>query len=292
MLYNNIYETIGNTPLIKLNKLGNNIFAKLESCNPSGSIKDRIVLAMILDAKKSGIVNQDTVFIEATSGNTGISLALICSAMGYKSIVVMPENSSEERKLLIKTYGSKVILTPSNEGMLGSVKKVNELLRQNKNYHYLDQFNNKNNVLVHENTTAREIIKDTNGKIDFFVAGYGTGGTITGIGKALKKFNKNIKIIAIEPKTEQDVIPGLGAGFDLKLLDKTIIDETIKISEKDAIDTTKQLLIQEGLFVGISSGAACFAAINIANENKGKNIVVIFPDSGNRYISNNIYEAK
>lgn len=293
MLYNNICETIGRTPLVRINKLSNgkNIFAKIESFNPFGSIKDRIVLAMIEDAENSGQITKDTIFIEPTSGNTGIALSAICSSKGYHAIVVMPENVSTERKLLIEAYGANIILTPSSEGIIGSVRVVNELLQRHVNYFCLDQFRNINNKIIHQNTTAQEIIEDTAGNVDILVSGIGTGGTITGLATTLKNHNINIKIIAVVPNSPEDNIPGLGAGFELELLDNSLIDETIGISEKDAINMVRKLATHEGILVGISSGAAMYAALIAANrtENTSKNIVVIFPDRGEHYISTGIF---
>lgn len=289
MIYNNIFDNIGNTPIVRLNKLakGRSIFAKLEMFNPSGSIKDRIVFAMITEAIKQNRVDSNTIFIEPTSGNTGISLAAICSCLGYKATIVMPENCSDERKALIRTYGANLILTDSKYGMAGAIEKVQDLLQENDNYILLDQFNNNINKKIHEETTANEILQDTNGNIDFFVAGYGTGGTIAGIAKTLKNYNDNIKIIGISPKTNLDNIPGLGANIVLPLLDNNTLDEIILVSEKDAILAKQKLATEEGIFAGISSGAAMHGSLHIASrkENTGKNIITLFPDSGNRYMN-------
>ncbi len=289
MIYNNIFNKIGNTPIVRINKLanGNNIFAKLEMFNPSGSIKDRIVFAMISKMIEQHKIKDNTIFIEPTSGNTGISLAAICSCLGYKATIVMPENCSDERKALIRAYGANLILTDSKYGMAGAIEKVHDLLQKNDNYISLDQFNNNINKKIHEETTANEILQDTGGNIDFFVAGYGTGGTIAGIAKTLKKYNDNIKIIGISPKTKLDNIPGIGANIILPLLDNNTLDEIILVSEKDAIYTKQKLATEEGIFAGISSGAAMYGSLDIASrkENTGKNIITLFPDSGNRYVN-------
>ena len=289
MIYNNIFNKIGNTPIVRINKLanGNNIFAKLEMFNPSGSIKDRIVFAMISKMIEQHKIKDKTIFIEPTSGNTGISLAAICSCLGYKATIVMPENCSDERKALIRAYGANLILTDSKYGMAGAIEKVHDLLQKNDNYISLDQFNNNINKKIHEETTANEILQDTGGNIDFFVAGYGTGGTIAGIAKTLKNYNDNIKIIGISPKTKLDNIPGLGANIVLPLLDNNTLDEIILVSEKDAIYTKQKLATEEGIFAGISSGAAMYGSLDIASrkENTGKNIITLFPDSGNRYVN-------
>lgn len=289
MIYNNIFNKIGNTPIVRINKLanGNNIFAKLEMFNPSGSIKDRIVFAMISKMIEQHKIKDKTIFIEPTSGNTGISLAAICSCLGYKATIVMPENCSDERKALIRAYGANLILTDSKYGMAGAIEKVHDLLQKNDNYISLDQFNNNINKKIHEETTANEILQDTGGNIDFFVAGYGTGGTIAGIAKTLKNYNDNIKIIGISPKTKLDNIPGLGANIVLPLLDNNTLDEIILVSEKDAIYTKQKLATEEGIFAGISSGAAMYGSLDIASrkENTGKNIITLFPDSGNRYMN-------
>lgn len=294
---NNLTELIGNTPLVKINKLtDSNIFAKLESFNPAGSVKDRPALNMIETAERQGLINKDTIIIEPTSGNTGIGLAMVCAIKGYKMILIMPENMSIERKKLLKAYGAEIILTNKSEGMQGSVDKALELSKEYPNSFIPQQFNNPANPEAHVHTTAEEIWKDTDGKVDILVAGVGTGGTISGTAKGLKSHNPNIKIIAVEPEASQVLsgnqasahkIQGIGANFIPKNFDRNLVDEIFCVSDNDAIITTKELAAKEGVLCGISSGAAMYAAIEIAKrqENKNKNIVVILPDSGERYLS-------
>ncbi len=307
MIYNNILELVGKTPMLKLNKymqkygLKGNIIAKLENTNPMNSVKDRVALQMVNDAEDAGKINSETTLIEATSGNTGIGLALVAAIKGYKLIITMPDTMSVERIQILKAFGAEVILTPGSQGMKGSIQKAEELNKEIKNSVVMGQFVNPSVVKVHFLNTGQEILDDTNGNVDIFVAGVGTGGTLTGAAQKLKSHNNNIKIVAVEPEGSPMIskgekgphkIPGIGAGFIPDVLDTEIIDEVITVSDNDAAATTKELLTSEGLYVGISAGAAAFAARQIASrpENSGKNIVVILPDAGYRYMSNNIFE--
>lgn len=302
----NIYKTadelIGKTPLLELShiedeyKLEANIIAKVEYFNPAGSVKDRIAKKMIDEAIKEGKINKDTVLIEPTSGNTGIGLASVAAAKGLKLIVTMPETMSVERRNIIKAYGAEIVLTEGAKGMKGAIEKANELAKEYPNSFIPGQFDNPNNPKVHFETTGPEIYEDTDGKVDIFVTGVGTGGTITGVGAYLKSKNKDIKVVAVEPesspvlsegKSGPHKIQGIGAGFVPKVLDTSIYDEIIRVSNEDAFATGKLIGKKEGILVGISSGAAVFAAIELAKkeENKGKNIVVLLPDTGDRYLS-------
>jgi len=303
-IYNNILELIGNTPLVKINKLniGNaNIFAKVEYFNPAGSIKDRIGLALIEDAENKGLINKDTVIIEPTSGNTGIGLALVCQVKGYRLILTMPETMSKERRDVLKIYGAELVLTSGSEGMQGAVNEALKLHNEIKNSFIPQQFNNPANPEIHYNTTANEIYNDTDGKVDIIIAGVGTGGSISGIAKKLKEYNKNIKAIAVEPSTSPLLskgqagghkIQGIGANFVPENFNRELIDEIICVNNEDAIEYAKKLSLNEGLFCGISSGAAIWAAIEVSKrkENKNKNIVVILPDTGMRYLSSDMFK--
>lgn len=301
-IYKTADELIGKTPLLELShiedeyKLEANIIAKVEYFNPAGSVKDRIAKKMIDEAIKEGKINKDTVLIEPTSGNTGIGLASVATAKGLKLIVTMPETMSVERRNIIKAYGAEIVLTEGAKGMKGAIEKANELAKEYPNSFIPGQFDNPNNPKVHFETTGPEIYEDTDGKVDIFVAGVGTGGTITGVGAYLKSKNKDIKVVAVEPesspvlsegKSGPHKIQGIGAGFVPKVLDTSIYDEIIRVSNEDAFATGKLIGKKEGILVGISSGAAVFAAIELAKkeENKGKNIVVLLPDTGDRYLS-------
>jgi cysteine synthase A len=297
---NSVLELIGSTPTVRLNKIVDKesatIYAKLESFNPGASVKDRICLSMVEDAERRGILKPGSTIVEPTSGNTGIGLAMICAVRGYKLIITMPEAMSEERIFILKSYGAEIILTPANDGMPGAVKKAEELVKQNPGYFVPQQFNNPANPEIHRRTTAQEILGVTNGKIiDAFVAGVGTGGTITGVGEILRKKFPKIKIIAVEPKSSPVIsggkpgphkIQGIGAGFIPSVLNKNIIDEIIQVDDNDAYNTSKRLAKEEGLFVGISAGAATWAALQVARQlGRGKLVVTVLPDTGERYFS-------
>jgi len=303
-IFEDIIAAVGSTPLVQINKLGSDkatILAKLESYNPCGSVKDRIALSMIEAAEKKGLIKPDTVIIEPTSGNTGIGLAFICAAKGYKLTLTMPESMSIERRKLLRLFGAQIVLTPAEQGMTGAIEKAEQLLAQNPNAFMPQQFNNPANPQIHRETTAKEIWVDSDGKIDIFVSGVGTGGTLTGCGEVLKKHNPNLKAVAVEPqdspvlsggKPGPHKIQGIGAGFVPQVLNVDIIDEIIQVSNNDAMETARQLALKEGILVGISSGAAMWAAIQISqrHENEGKTIVVILPDTGERYISTEMFE--
>lgn len=299
---NSVEKLIGNTPLVELKKLKEKlalkgkIFAKLEWYNPAGSIKDRVAKAIVDDAERAGRLQQGGTMIEATSGNTGIGLALVAAARGYKAVIVMPDSMSVERQKLIKAYGAEVVLTDGALGMQGAVEKAEQLQRETPNSIIAGQFENPANADVHYQTTGREIHAQTIGKTDIFVAGVGTGGTVTGVGKYLKEQNPKTRVVAVEPKNSpllskgyagKHAIQGIGANFVPAVLDRSIYDEVIAISDESAYEWAREVSAVEGLFVGISSGAALSAAIELASreENAGKNIVVIFPDGGSRYLS-------
>ncbi len=302
----NIYNLIGHTPIVKLNKLikgkSADILVKLESYNPGGSIKDRIAYNMIIEAENKGTLKPGDIIVEPTSGNTGVGLAMIGAAKGYKVILVMPDTMSMERRSLLKAYGAELILTPGSQGMMGAIGKAHEILSQNKNAFMPQQFNNKANVDAHRNTTAQEILLQTKGKIDAFISGVGTGGTLTGVGEVLKEKDANIKIIAVEPELSPVIsgglpgphkIQGIGAGFIPEILNLNIIDETIKVSDEDGITIAKRMAREEGILVGISSGAVISAAIKVAKElGEGKKIVAIAPDTGERYLSTVLFNEE
>ena len=303
-IFENITAVVGFTPLVRINKLGSGkakILAKLESFNPCGSVKDRIALSMIEAAEDDGKLKPDTEIIEPTSGNTGIGLAFICAAKGYNLTLTMPESMSMERRKLLEMLGAKIVLTPAEGGMISAVEKAEELVSKNANSFMPQQFKNPANPQVHRDTTAKEIWVDSDGKLDIFVAGVGTGGTITGCGEMFKQKNKDIKIVAVEPKDSPVLsggqggphkIQGIGAGFVPDVLDMELVDEVVQVSNDEAMETARLLAVKEGILVGISSGAAMYAAMKISerDENEGKTIVVILPDTGERYISTEMYK--
>lgn len=292
-----VLELIGNTPLVKINRLneGNSIvLAKIESFNPAGSVKDRPALNMIEDAENRGLINKDTVIIEPTSGNTGIGLAMVCAVKGYRLILTMPETMSIERRKLLQAYGAELVLTEGSKGMQGAVDKANELKNEFENTFIPQQFSNPANPKIHELTTAEEIWKDTDGKVDIVIGGVGTGGTISGISRALKLKNPDIKTVAVEPETSQMLakgiagphkIQGIGANFIPDNFDKNAVDEIFAVSNEDALETARLCAKKEGILCGISSGAALSAAIEYSKKNENKIIVVILPDTGERYLS-------
>lgn len=298
----NLSELIGNTPLVKLHQNTKaTLLAKLESFNPASSVKDRIGVAMIEAAEKAGKLKKGSIIIEPTSGNTGIALAWVAAARGYKIKLVMPETMSIERRKLMTQFGAELVLTEGTKGMKGAIEKAEELVKETPGAFLPDQFANPANPEIHRQTTAEEIWGDTDGKVDIFVAGIGTGGTITGVGEVLKKYNPKVKIVAVEPEDSPVLsggnpgphkIQGIGAGFVPAVLDTKIYDEVIKVGNDESFATSRKLAKEEGLLVGISSGAATAAAIQLANrsENKGKTIVVLLPDTGERYLSTSLFE--
>lgn len=302
-----IIELVGNTPIVELSHIEEQenipatILAKLEFFNPAGSVKDRVAKAIIEDAEKTGRLKKDSVIIEPTSGNTGIGISSVATAKGYRAIIVMPETMSNERKLLIKAYGAELVLTEGSKGMKGATDKAEELAKEIPNSIIAGQFTNPVNPKMHYETTGPEIWKDTEGKVDIFVAGVGTGGTLSGVGKYLKEQNPDIKVVAVEPEASPLLskgqagphkIQGIGANFVPDTLDREIYDEIITVPNDKAILTARNAAKQEGFLIGISAGAALWASKVLANrpENKGKNIVVVFPDGGERYLSTNLYE--
>ncbi len=302
MIFNDVTELIGNTPLVKLNNLVDSndaeVVLKLESFNPGGSIKDRIALNMINEAEKTGKISPGGVLVEPTSGNTGIGIAMVGAAKGYRVVLTMPESMSQERRQMLKAYGAELILTPAADGMNGAINKAKEIAEE-RNGFIPSQFNNPANPDIHRKTTAKEIIKDTEGKIDYFVAGVGTGGTITGTGEELKKRINKLKVVAVEPENSAVIsgeesgphkIQGIGAGFIPEVLNTEIIDRVEKIKNEEAFETAKKLAEKEGIFAGISSGAAVAVAIKLAKEvGKDKRIVVVAPDTGERYFSTGVF---
>jgi cysteine synthase A len=309
-IHDDITQCIGNTPLVRFRRIAEGCVAtiagKMENLNPLWSVKDRIAAAMIDAAERDGLIKDDTVFIEPTSGNTGIGLAYVCGARGYKLKVTMPESMSLERRRMLKALGADLILTPAAEGMPGAVRKAEEILAENKNYVMPQQFKNPANPEIHRKTTAEEIWRDTDGQVDIFVSGVGTGGTITGVGEVLKQRKSSVKIVAVEPanspvltqkragqplKPGKHTIQGIGAGFIPDILNVGIIDDVIQVTDDDAMETARNAAKQDGLMIGISSGAAAWAAIQLGKkpENKGKLIVVILPDLGERYLSTKLF---
>lgn len=302
-VYNDITETIGSTPLVRINKLGSpdaTILVKLESFNPCGSVKDRIAISMIEAAEKGGLLKPDTVIVEPTSGNTGIGLAFVCAAKGYRLILTMPESMSVERRRLLDILGAEIILTPAELGMKGAIDEAKRLKESSPNVFIPQQFENPANPQIHKETTAEEIWSDTEGKFDVFIAGVGTGGTITGCGEVFKQRNSAIKIIAIEPvdsavlsggEPGSHKIQGIGAGFVPEVLDVEMIDEVMTVSNNEAMTVARQLAAKEGILAGISAGAAMHVAIEVSKrpESKGKTIVCVIPDTGERYISTELY---
>jgi cysteine synthase A len=301
---NNVTELIGRTPLVRINRLaqgcGAQVLAKLEYCNPAHSVKDRIGLAMIEAAEAAGQIHPDTIILEPTSGNTGIALAMVCAARGYRCTLVMPDTMSRERRMLLRAYGAELILTPGSEGMLGAIRRADALAASDPRYLIPQQFNNPANPAVHRRTTAEEIWTDTDGRVDILVAGIGTGGTITGVGEAIKARKPDFRCVAVEPEASPFLstgnkgphpLQGIGAGFAPAVLNTGIYDEVVCVSNEDAFDTARRAASQEGLLVGISSGAALWAALQVARrpENDGKIIVTIIPSFGERYLSTALY---
>lgn len=307
-IHKNLLDLVGNTPLVEIERIAKargaeaQVVAKVEYFNPGGSVKDRIALNMIEDAERKGLLQPGATIIEPTSGNTGVGIAWISRVKGYKAVIVMPETMSRERQLLMKAAGAELVLTEGTKGMKGAIAEAERLQRETPGSIILGQFTNPANPEVHERTTAEEIWRDTDGNVDIFVAGAGTGGTVTGVGRALKAKNPDIRIVAVEPESSPVLsggepgphkIQGIGAGFVPEILDRSVIDVVYKVRNEDALKTGRELSLYEGLIVGISSGAAAYAAIELAKlpENKGKRIVALLPDTGERYLSTELYNA-
>ena len=307
-IHRNLLDLVGNTPLVEIEKIAKargaeaQVVAKVEYFNPGGSVKDRIALNMIEDAEKKGLLKPGATIIEPTSGNTGVGIAWISRVKGYKAVIVMPETMSRERQLLMKAAGAELVLTEGAKGMKGAIAEAERLQRETPGSIILGQFTNPANPEIHERTTADEIWRDTDGRVDIFVAGAGTGGTVTGVGRALKAKNPDVRIVAVEPESSPVLsggapgphkIQGIGAGFVPEILDRGVIDVVYKVKNEDALKTGRELSLYEGLIVGISSGAAAYAAIELAKlpENKGKRIVALLPDTGERYLSTELYDA-
>lgn len=304
-IFENLAQSVGNTPLVRLSKIGADckaeVLAKLESENPLGSVKDRIAVAMLDAAEADGLLAAGTTIIEPTSGNTGIGLAFVCASRGYRLILTMPETMSMERRKLLKYLGAELVLTPGSGGMKGAIARAEELLAETENSWMPNQFTNPANPAVHRRTTGPEIWKHTDGAVDIFIAGVGTGGTITGAGGFLKERKPQVQVVAVEPSASPVLsggdpgphkIQGIGAGFIPEILDREIIDEVVQVSNEDAMETARRLAGKEGILCGISSGAAVAAALKVANrsENKGKQIVVVLPDTGERYLSTELMD--
>lgn len=305
-LYQNIIDTIGNTPVIELKNIEKeyglccHVFAKLDSFNPGGSAKDRIAKAMIIDAEEKGLINKDTLIVEPTSGNTGIGLAMVCASRGYKLVLTMPETMSIERRKILAAYGANLVLTEGKLGMKGAIAKAEEILKENKNSFMPSQFNNMANPIAHYMTTGKEIYKDLDGNVDVFIAGVGTGGTVSGVGRYLKENKKSVKVIAVEPSGSPMIskgeagphkIQGIGAGFIPNTLDRSVIDEVITVTNEEAMENARMIARKEGILVGISSGAALTALLKVASrkESEGKNLVVMLVDTGERYLSSELF---